>query len=447
MAESQYVGGTVAEEYTGKYIVTFREQAVQDGVALLGEAAGVRNLATTSDFTDAAWDVAAIEAAQGAVFENLGIAVIEAEETAVSQLQASVAGTESPILAVEPEMIMYALSELDAQNVTVPLAYIKGYRDGVDSLYQKIVAGEAMAPEMEVAEVYNDTPQATWGLQATQVLNSQATGRGIRVAVLDTGIDLQHPDFRGRRIVSRSFVAGQVVQDGHGHGTHCIGTACGNRSNTGRRYGIASSSDMYVGKVLSNAGSGSDSGILAGIDWAVTNQCHVISMSLGAVVCTPSTAYEQAGQRALARGSLIVAAAGNSANRAVGQFSCVNRPANSKSMLAVAALNNRLQIANFSARSSGIAGGEVDIAAPGVNVFSSWPMNTRYNTISGTSMATPHVAGIAALFAEVFSARGAQLWQLLVSRARRLPILSVDVGTGIVQAPQTTMLRTMPEPR
>jgi subtilisin len=435
MSESQYVGGTMAEEYTGKFIVTFREQAVQEGVALLGKSAGVRKLATTSDFADAAWDVAAIESAQGAVFENLGIAVIEAEESAIFQLQASVAGTESPILAVEPEMIMYILSELDSRNVTVPLTYIKGYRDGVDSLYQKIVAGEAVAPELEVAEVYNDTPQATWGLQATRVLNSQVTGRGIRVAVLDTGMDLQHPDFRGRRIVSRSFIAGQAVQDGHGHGTHCIGTACGTRSNTGRRYGIASSSDIYVGKVLSNAGSGSDTGILAGIDWAVTNQCHVISMSLGAVVCTPSTAYEQAGQRALAKGSLIVVAAGNSANRTAGQFSCVNRPANSKSMMAVAALDNRLQIANFSARSSGTDGGKVDIAAPGVNVFSSWLMNTRYNTISGTSMATPHIAGIAALFAEAFPARGFQLWQLLVSRARRLPIPSVDAGTGIVQAP------------
>ncbi len=416
--------------------MTFREDAVREGVALLNASAGVQNLATTSDFTNASWDVAAIEAAQGAVFESLGIAVIAAEEQAMFQLQASVAGTDSPFLAVEPEMVMYALSELDARNMIVPFTYIKGYRDGVDSLYQRIVTGEAVAaPELEAAEVYNDTPQATWGLQATRALNSQATGRGIRVAVLDTGLDLQHPDFLGRRIVSNSFITGQAVQDGHGHGTHCIGTACGSRSNAGRRYGIASNRDIYVGKVLSNAGSGADSGILAGIDWAITNQCHVISMSLGAVVCTTTIAYEQVGQRALARGSLIVVAAGNSAHRAMGQFSCVNRPANSKSIMAVAALNNRLQIADFSARSSGIAGGEVDIAAPGVNVFSSWPMSTRYNTISGTSMATPHVAGIAALFAEAFPARGSQLWQLLVSRARRLPIPSVDAGTGIVQAP------------
>jgi subtilisin len=432
----QHCAGSMGEEYTGRYIVTFREEAVEEGLQLLSDSAGVRNLPVTSDFADAAWDMAAIESANGAVYQNIGIALIEAGEDAIGQLNISVAGGESPILTIEPEMVMYAIQEEGPPQADLPLHYIKGYRDGIESLYQKLVSGEsASAIAATAAQVYNDTAQATWGLQATGVMNSKYTGRGIRIAVLDTGMDLNHPDFRGRRIVSSSFVAGQPVQDGNGHGTHCIGASCGNRSNTGRRYGIAFGCEIYVGKVLSNAGSGPDSNILAGIDWAIGNQCQVVSMSLGAPVCTTSQAYEQAGRRALERGTLIVAAAGNTARRAAGVYSCVNRPANSKSMMAVAALDNRLQIANFSARSSGIAGGEVDIAGPGVDVFSSWPMNTRYNTISGTSMATPHVAGIAGLFAEASRARGFQLWQLLVSHARRLPLPSVDVGTGIVQAP------------
>ena len=426
------------EEYTGRYIVTFREDAINDGLKLLNKSAGIQNLPTTSDFDGGAWDMATIESAKGAIYENLGIAIIESDEQALVQLQSG-GDSASPILAIEPEMVMNALTELnpvDINNVNVPLNYIKGCRDGVDSLYQRLVSAESVAlAEQEAMEIYNDTPQATWGLQATNVVNSRYSGCGIRVAVLDTGMDLNHPDFQGRQIVSRSFISGEAVQDGHGHGTHCIGTACGNRSQTGRRYGIASESEIYVGKVLSNMGSGPDLSIIAGIDWAISNQCSVISMSLGATVCTTTTAYEQIGQRALSRGSLIIAAAGNSARRSAGNFSCVERPANSKSIMAVAALNNRLQIADFSARSSNIDGGKVDIAAPGIAVFSSWKMPTRYNTIDGTSMATPHVAGVAALLAEAFNARGTHLWQLLITHGRSLPISSLDVGAGIVQAP------------
>ncbi len=99
--------------------------------------------------------------------------------------------------------------------------------------------------------------------------------------MLDTGFDVGHPDFAGRRVVTQSFVPGEQAQDGHGHGTHCIGTDCGPRQ-PGQlpRYGIAYEAEIYAGKVLSNAGSGTDAGILAGIQWAIANGCQVISMSL-----------------------------------------------------------------------------------------------------------------------------------------------------------------------
>jgi subtilisin len=105
--------------------------------------------------------------------------------------------------------------------------------------------------------------------------------------------------------------------------------------------------------------------------------------------------------------------------------------------MAVAAVNNQLRLASFSSRSGTAVGANVDIAGPGVDVYSSVPMPTRYDgTFDGTSMATPHVAGIAALYAQAFRARGVQLYQLLTSRARRLPIPAADVGSGLVQAPQ-----------
>jgi subtilisin len=238
--------------------------------------------------------------------------------------------------------------------------------------------------------------------------------------------------------VTRSFVPGEQVQDGHGHGTHCIGTALGSRT-PGQlpRYGIASEAQIYAGKVLSNRGSGTDSGILAGIDWAIANGCQVVSMSLGADVPwgTPySQVFEAVGARALARGTLIVAAAGNASRRESGLVNPVGHPANCPSLLAVAAIDSGGRIASFSSTSDP-KGGAVDIAGPGVQVYSSWPLPTRYRTISGTSMATPHVAGIAALHSQARGLTGLQLWAGLMQTARRLQLSSADVGCGLVQAP------------
>ncbi len=284
-----------------------------------------------------------------------------------------------------------------------------------------------------------DESQATWGLQVTKVVNCCRTGKGVRVAVLDTGFDLQHPDFAGRAVTSQSFIAGQAVQDGHGHGTHCIGTALGAKCPGVRpRYGVAHDAEIFAGKVLSNAGSGTDTGILAGIEWAVQNKCAVISMSLGAATRPGqpfSQVFERVAQRAQDQGTLIVAAAGNESQRP-GIVNPVGHPANCPSIMAVAAMDVQGAIARFSNRGINPDGGQVDIAGPGVDVHSSWPMPTRYRRISGTSMATPHVAGIAALYAEADpAARGAALGLALTGGAQRLTLPSTDVGAGMVQAP------------
>lgn len=106
--------------------------------------------------------------------------------------------------------------------------------------------------------------------------------------------------------------------------------------------------------------------------------------------------------------------------------------------MAVAAVDSEMGIADFSARSSGIDGGEVDIAGPGVDVYSSWPMPTQYRSLSGTSMATPHVAGIATLMVEAAGANANALWRMLTAGALRLSLSSEDVGAGLVQAPGFT---------
>lgn len=414
-----------ADETTGRYIITFREDAVTEGLDILSDRAGIMGLANAADFPESALDLSQIEATGGAVFPTLGVAVVSLEEGALSNITTSVAEN-SAILAIEPERIFYAIDDgLSAD-------YLEGYRDAANHLYEKGTNAEAAG--LGAQKCFADDIKSTWGLKATKAIDSLLTGNGMKVAVLDTGMDLLHPDFAGRSIVSQSFVPGEEVQDENSHGTHCIGTACGFKDINGRRYGIAYESTIYVGKVLSNAGSGDGGWILAGMEWAIANGCQVISMSLGNTVPTPSPAYETIGLRALQNGCLIVAAAGN--HRKTAPPGTVGQPANSPSIMAVAALDSCLKVPDFSCPSGGYPGAKVDIAAPGVKVYSSVPMNKgRYAAFSGTSMATPHIAGLAALYAQSTGKRGSQLWQLLTSHAMALPLPNNRVGSGLLQAP------------
>jgi len=177
---------------------------------------------------------------------------------------------------------------------------------------------------------------------------------------------------------------------------------------------------------------------VAGIEWAVINGCQVVSMSLGAPINQKIQQYEVPIRRALAAGTLVVAAAGNNAQRP-GNPGFVEPPANADAAMAVAAIDRQLQIARFSSRSSQLTGvgGTVNVAAPGVAVFSSVPVAQGSHALfDGTSMATPHVAGIAALWAQATGDTGNALWSRLIQSARPLTLPSVDVGSGLVQAPQ-----------
>jgi subtilisin family serine protease len=429
-------------ETTGRWVVTFADEDEADPEATL-RSAGVAHVASSRDFAEQALDVGQAQAGDAVVLAELGVAVVSAERVQLSAMRAAAPGA---IVSVEPEYVHHVL-QLPGPE------YLRGYQDGVADLSGRLLAGvRADLAVAEFAQVFQDTSQFTWGLTASGVSSSPFTGAGVKVAVLDTGFTFNHPDFADRNITAQSFVPGvATADDGHGHGTHCVGTACGPKAPaTGvRRYGCAYEADIFVGKVLSDQGSGADTGILAGINWAVANRTEVISMSLGADVPQVSQAYQQVGRRALNRGCLIVAAAGNNAHRdqpslpPQQQFGFVGIPANSPSIVSVAALDNLLNIGVFSARSlAGVRGGNVDIAAPGVGVFSAWNQprpeqgNQLYRSISGTSMATPHVSGIAALWCQARARKARDLWATLTQRAQRLQLASVDVGSGLGQAPQ-----------
>ena len=431
---------------TGRYLVLLREDGAS-GAETLSRLAGLR-VASTADFSGVGVTAEGLGGAGGLVFEDLGVAVVDAQPDQVGALAAA---GDSGVLAVEPERIVHAIGETmppalaplrpppaRASARGVQLDYVRGYRDALINLYDGLTGeagGEAAA---EAMPAFNED-EVTWGLQAVGVPASRYSGRGIRVAVLDTGFDAGHPDFVGRAVTMQSFIEGEDAQDGHGHGTHCIGTALGpDRPTTLPRYGVAYGAEIFAGKVLSNAGSGSDAGILAGIQWAITNRCAVVSMSLGAPVApgqTYSRVFESAARRALRAGTLIIAAAGNESERP-GLIAPVVHPANCPSIMAVAALDSRFEVAFFSCGGLNPQGGQVDLAGPGVAVRSSWPRPRLYRTIGGTSMATPHVAGVAALYAEADpEARGRALASVLVQSARRLELPGRDVGAGLVQAP------------
>lgn len=413
---------------TGRFIVVFADGA--DARSMLSETAGLREVADSRDFAAQAVDFARTEGSDAVWFDNLGVAVVSAAPDQLGALRTAETGS-AAVVSVSPELIHHVLTDA---------GYVQGYRDGVNDLAGRLgamapgEAGAAVAPKPPFA----DNAQFTWGLQATGAATSPQSGAGIKVAVLDTGFDVGHPDFAGRDVTTQSFVSGETVQDGHGHGTHCIGTSCGSRTpGTGPRYGVAYGASIFAGKVLGDNGSGSDGNIIAGINWAIENQCHIVSMSLGADVAQVHPPYTVVGKRALDAGTLIVAAAGNNADRRVGNYGFVGTPANSPYIMAVGALDQKLEMAFFSARTlPDVQGGQVDIAAPGYQVYSSWPMPTRYKTISGTSMATPHVAGIAALWAELTGYRGRDLWATLAQDSQRLLQPSVDVGGGLALAPQ-----------
>lgn len=254
-------------------------------------------------------------------------------------------------------------------------------------------------------------------------------GRGIKVAVLDTGIDWTHPDLAANVKGAVSFVPGETPMDGNSHGTHCAGTI-GAAINGNGVVGVAPEAWLYGVKVLANSGAGQYSWIIAGINWAIQNKMQVVSMSLGGGGAP--AALEAICNAAFNAGVLLVAAAGNAGPG----MNTVGFPAKYRSVIAVSAIDASNVIASFSSR-----GPEVEICAPGVQTLSTVP-GGGYGTKSGTSMACPHVAGAAAVIwgAHRF-ATNRQIWDLLAATADNFGAPGWDVlyGYGRVDVEQAAM--------
>ena len=404
--------------YTGRYIAILKDDASADAVAALTSTYSL-TVASAASFEDQAVDFSDLGAAEVLVFPGVGVALVSPDA------YAAITGTGGAAVAAD---VPSGGTGGPAPAAPPPDSIIASFEP---EIFFYVTDDDPPAADPAAADPAGaaTSPSVTWGLDVTAVARSNFSGNGIKVCVLDTGFDLSHPEFAGRTIVSKSFVS-DPVQDKNSHGTHTAGTACGPQTPGAgiQRYGVAYGSQMYIGKVMTDKGVGVTASIIAGINWALANKCEVVSMSLRA----PSPvqpSYTLIGTKALAQGTLLVAATGNDSARP-GTINPTGSPANSPSVMAVAGVDSTL---HMYVRSNG---GKVEIAGPGVDVFSSVPAPALHGTMSGTSMATPHVAGIAALWAESdHTLRGQALWDKLVAQAQPVSESASDVGAGLVQAP------------
>ncbi|MET8772695.1 S8 family serine peptidase [Streptomyces sp. NPDC004658] len=267
------------------------------------------------------------------------------------------------------------------------------------------------------------------------------TGKGVTVAVLDTGADLGHPDLADRVSATKSFVDGQDVADRNGHGTHVTSTVGGSgAASDGREKGVAPGATLAVGKVLGDQGSGSESQIIAGMEWAARDvHARIVSMSLGSTEASDGTDPMAQAVNTLSQetGALFVVAAGNT-----GAPSSIGSPGAADAALTVGAVDSADRAAWFT--SAGPRYGDnalkPDLAAPGVDILAARSQlaggTGPYTSMSGTSMATPQVAGVAALLAERHPDwTGAQLKDALMSSSHQLDASAYTLGAGRLSVP------------
>ncbi len=266
-----------------------------------------------------------------------------------------------------------------------------------------------------------DAAELPWGIRRVDAAHAWAKtqGAGVKVAVVDTGIDPDHPDLKGRVAGGVCKLSGcKSWKDENSHGTHVSGTIAGALDGKGVA-GVAPQASLYAVRVLDKNGGGSLVSIIKGLVWCAKNKMQVANLSLGSG--RGSFFMHLAVKYAKKHGVVIIAAAGNSG-------ASVGYPASYPETIAVAASDDKDQLAKFSSR-----GPQVDFIAPGVKVKSSIP-GGGYAEYSGTSMATPHVAGLAALAASRGAAGLERTHAVLKSAAKSIGLKPEQEGAGLIDA-------------
>ncbi len=306
----------------------------------------------------------------------------------------SVVGTRAGIIAVEDDIVLRANDETSFEVQTLD-EEIRGYSN--------------MAP---------------WDVIQIAACNIENCGENVNIGVIDTGIDSRHPLLRGKVKGSYTVVrpVGNVMDD-NGHGTHVAGTICADRSGRGV-FGIAPKANLYSIKVLDRNGAGNLSDMIDGMQWCLDNGIRLVNLSLSTK--EENSIFRSAMRNARRSGMIMVCATGN---HGPGEDT-VGYPAKFPETVSVGATDEKTRVASFSGR-----GREVDVCAPGVNITSTWP-GWRYKTVSGTSMASPHVTAVIALMLEKDpSLSGSDVKAILQSTASKIPGEPFESqGAGIINA-------------
>ncbi len=382
-------------------------------LSLSSSAFAERRIVVFQPGTSPAQRVALVKTAGGIVVRELPLinAVVIDHPTQVSIAENKLRAL-SEVKRVDQDPKINWLAMADAPGVDFAVPSMAGLLKDVEALKKKPrTVDPTPAPNAPAGQ------EIPWGIARVKAPAAWATsrGKGVKLVVIDTGIDMTHPELSG--IIKGGWNAistAATFNDDNGHGTHCSGTIAAKDDDQGV-VGVAPQIDLYGVKVLDANGSGTFDDVIAGMLWAVENKMEVASMSLGAG--SGNQALADAVEAMRKGGVILIAAAGNSGGS-------VGFPAAYPGAIAVAASDKTDKLASFSSR-----GPQVAVIAPGVDVKSTY-MGGGYDTLSGTSMATPHVAGLTALY--VATHKGAtpeQARAALSAASTKIPGIP-DVGQG-----------------
>ncbi|MFE6284863.1 S8 family serine peptidase [Streptomyces sp. NPDC057877] len=364
-----------------------------DGRTLVIPADAAR-LVASGKLDQRLFDVTELSKAQARKGQKNGLKVIVGYQGAATAAKADVrdAGT-----------LRRTLKSLNADAVQTPHQEAPHLWDALTN-GEKTASGIAHVWLDGVREVTLDKSVAQIG--APKAWEAGYDGKGVKIAVLDTGVDATHEDLKSQVTASKNFTTAADATDKYGHGTHVASIAAGTGAKSGGKFkGVAPGASVLNGKVLDDNGFGDDSGILAGMEWAAEQGADVINMSLGGFDSPEIDPLEAAVNKLSAeKGVLFAIAAGNAGPESVGS------PGSADAALTVGAVDDKDKLADFSSTGPRVGDGAIkpDVTAPGVDITAASAKGSviaqevgespaGYLTISGTSMATPHVAGAAAL--------------------------------------------------
>ncbi|MDR7385360.1 S8 family serine peptidase [Promicromonospora iranensis] len=404
---------TVTTLTDGTRAATVQPAEGRDGVSFFRQASGDRLLVIPSDVAilvgdrldEALFDVAGLAAA-GTDRDTVPVIVQQAAPARASGPATLAASTAWRAAGVSPERRLESAGavadDLDATHGPELLAVLRAQESGAST--------RASAASLAIERVWLDAPvhaldvDSAPQIGAPEAWESGFTGKGVKVAVLDTGIDETHPDLDEAVVATKDFSGGENVIDRDGHGTHVAATVAGSgEASDGDNSGMAPGADLIIGKVLGDDGSGEISTIIEGMEWAAEQGADVINMSLGTREYGDGTdpmsvALDQLTEQ---HGALFVVAAGND-----GELETIGAPAAASSALTVGAVDDGDALADFSSRGPRTDGAiKPDVTAPGVGIVAARAAGTtlgdvvddRHAALGGTSMAAPHVAGAAAV--------------------------------------------------